>query len=357
MLKSGVYAIVCVPTGQSYVGTATSLDHRSRSHLRKLIKGVHNNGLMQESFNKYGIENFDFVILEECTIAELLQRERFWVEELDSINTGFNAPQLGSNGFLTHGLSNSRVYKSWDSMIQRCTNENSPDYPRYGGKGITVCERWRSFENFYADMGDRPVGTTIDRYPIKLGNYEPGNCRWATGSQQQKNKENSINITHEGITKSVVDWADEKGMPRDLLRMRYYAGMVGNELFAPSYSRYKGDVAGKKRKRIETRHDLHRFPHEGKMLTINELVDITGIPRRTLSQRLLKYQMPLEKALQTSPLKKGKVGPRKGHQMMTAFGKTQSLTAWAKEYKIPLSTLRNRIFRAKMLPEDSLTKK
>lgn len=74
-------------------------------------------------------------------------------------------------------------------MIQRCANPNAHAYDRYGGRGIKVCARWLdSFEAFRADMGERPKGRTLDRFPDPDGNYEPGNCRWATWSEQQKNK-------------------------------------------------------------------------------------------------------------------------------------------------------------------------
>lgn len=85
----------------------------------------------------------------------------------------------------------SPTYRSWDKMIQRCTNPNDAHYSYYGGRGITVCERWRKFENFLADMGERPIGPgrgfTLDRYPNKNGNYEPDNCRWATWTEQMNN--------------------------------------------------------------------------------------------------------------------------------------------------------------------------
>lgn len=73
-------------------------------------------------------------------------------------------------------------------MIQRATNPKNTNWHHYGGRGITVCDRWRVFDNFLADMGERPEGKTIDRYPDNDGNYEPGNCRWATPSEQQRNK-------------------------------------------------------------------------------------------------------------------------------------------------------------------------
>ncbi len=80
-----------------------------------------------------------------------------------------------------------RTYKSWISMRQRCRNANAPNFASYGGRGIAVCARWDSFELFLADMGPRPEGMSIDRIDVD-GNYEPGNCRWATPKQQQANR-------------------------------------------------------------------------------------------------------------------------------------------------------------------------
>jgi hypothetical protein len=83
------------------------------------------------------------------------------------------------------------TYHSWRSMIQRCTNPKRHNYKWYGARGVTVCERWRmSFDAFLADMGDRPKGTTLDRFPNKEGNYEPGNCRWASQREQMRNSRN-----------------------------------------------------------------------------------------------------------------------------------------------------------------------
>ena len=91
-----------------------------------------------------------------------------------------------------HGKYHSRIYSIWRNMITRCTNSNHEKYHNYGGRGITVCERWKIFENFYKDMGDPPDGLTIDRINVN-GNYELGNCRWATKFEQEQNKRKKIN--------------------------------------------------------------------------------------------------------------------------------------------------------------------
>ncbi len=80
------------------------------------------------------------------------------------------------------------TYSSWATMRNRCTNPKNKDYPRYGAVGISVCSRWHDFTNFLADMGARPAGTSIDRYPDPYGNYEPSNCRWGTPKQQANNR-------------------------------------------------------------------------------------------------------------------------------------------------------------------------
>lgn len=123
-----------------------------------------------------------------------------------------------------HGKHNSPTYKSWQSMRTRCLNPNDSHHARYGAVGIVVCERWHDFRNFYADMGERPIGMTLDRFPNKLGNYEPSNCRWATMTEQENNKTNNVVVDAEGESRTVMEWSRVKGIYYHTLLKRLQAG-------------------------------------------------------------------------------------------------------------------------------------
>lgn len=94
----------------------------------------------------------------------------------------------------TEFWSQKEAYKRWSRMKERCLYKSSTSYKYYGGAGVKICEQWLYFPNFYRDMGECPEGMSIDRYPDPDGNYEPGNCRWATPKEQANNKRRSIRV-------------------------------------------------------------------------------------------------------------------------------------------------------------------
>lgn len=134
----------------------------------------------------------------------------------------FIAKKLKQGLARKHGMYGSKTYKSWESMIQRCTSKNGPSYDIYGGRGIKVCERWGKFENFYADMGDRPVGKTLDRWPDKNGNYELSNCRWATKKEQSNNISTNRFALYRGESMTARQISDLTGVEYGLLRERIF---------------------------------------------------------------------------------------------------------------------------------------
>lgn len=118
------------------------------------------------------------------------------------------------------GKQPTRTYKSWNGMLNRCRNVNDLPHKRmYIDKSIKVCERWRKFENFFKDMGERPKGKTLDRINGK-GNYEPSNCRWATIKEQADNRGNLI--TYNGNTMNVTQWSNFLGISRVALSSRIH---------------------------------------------------------------------------------------------------------------------------------------
>lgn len=131
---------------------------------------------------------------------------------------------------VTHGLSmlsdGSKVnplYHVWKGMHRRCYSENDEKYPIYGARGIRVCERWHSLENFLEDMSPRPEGTTLDRKDVN-GDYSPDNCRWATAKQQANNTRTNRQVTLRGETHTLMEWAEKLGMGWATLRARLEAG-------------------------------------------------------------------------------------------------------------------------------------
>jgi len=137
-----------------------------------------------------------------------------------------------------HGKVRTRAWYTWTGMKDRCNNPNHSEYANYGGRGITVCEKWDSFQAFYADMGERPVGMVIERVDNNAG-YFPGNCRWTTRSENMRNRRNTRAITAHGKTQSMAAWEEELGLARQTINRRLARGctieqalLVGEVVYA-----------------------------------------------------------------------------------------------------------------------------
>lgn len=132
----------------------------------------------------------------------------------------------------THGLSGTTEYCIYQGAIQRCYNKNNPQYIDYGGRGITVCDEWlHSFETFLKDMGNRPSKKhSIDRINNE-GNYELGNCRWATSTEQAKNRRSNIMITYKGETLCMMDWSEKLDIKYITLHQRFKNGWSTEKAF------------------------------------------------------------------------------------------------------------------------------
>ena len=124
-----------------------------------------------------------------------------------------------------HGMSGTPEFTSWASLKGRCCNPNNPSFKRYGGRGITVCERWlESFDNFYKDMGPRPsLKHSLDRIDVN-GNYEPSNCRWATQKEQCRNTSANTIVTYNGKSQCAAAWEEELGFGRGRISHRLACG-------------------------------------------------------------------------------------------------------------------------------------
>ena len=118
-------------------------------------------------------------------------------------------------------------------MIGRCTNPRASFFERYGGRGISVCERWRTFDNFIADMGRKPgPHYSIDRIDND-GNYEPANCRWATEREQKRNTRRTVMMSVGGRTMCMKDWCRELGLTQGCVRSRLARGMTAEQALSP----------------------------------------------------------------------------------------------------------------------------
>lgn len=166
---------------------------------------------------------------------QLGEHDSFWICQCDcghKDRAGASALKSGKGRCgkcrrMTHGQASrgreSPEYSSWRAMMERCYNSKHEAYERYAGRGIVVCERWHSVLNFMADMPPRPSGFTLERKD-NSGNYEPGNCEWATRKTQARNRRNNKLLTWRGHTQPVSVWAEELGLEPDTLSIRLRKG-------------------------------------------------------------------------------------------------------------------------------------
>ena len=183
----------------------------------------------------------------------------------------------------THGMTGTPEWFAWRNMRNRCGRPEIRDYASYGGRGITVCERWRSFENFYADMGPRPSPKhSLDRMDVN-GNYEPSNCRWATAHEQQVNTRKNVPVTYQGETHTIGEWAYRYGIDRSTLRHRLHIGWDMKRALTASVE----DQTGVK------------YTYMGKTQSISAWAKEFGLSRYVLKHRIQRSKWPIEKALTT----------------------------------------------------------
>ncbi len=191
--------------------------------------------------------------------------------------------------FFKHGATTnretSREYRSWQEMEKRCLCTTSRRYSDYGGRGITVCERWLDFPAFLEDMGPCPEGRSLDRIDNTAG-YGPGNCRWATVKEQNRNQRSNIWTTFDGNPTKVVDLADRFGLNLKLLRTRILReGMSGDDAVRDMLER-------------PPKQRTRRFVElGGRRMTLTEASEILGVSRTTVYDAAVNNEVPFSEWL------------------------------------------------------------
>lgn len=195
-----------------------------------------------------------------------------------------SCPHLkGNKRGITHGMSRTATWMSWNSMKSRCNNKNASNFRIYGGRGIKICKRWNKFENFYKDMGERPEGKFLDRIDCN-GNYKPSNCRWATAKENGRNRRRKILMKFKGKKMMACQIAEELGnITQNALLYRYSKNPNDPNLFGPPRDRFR------------------KIRFKGKSLTIWFWAKETGIGYATLLYRINKRKWPIHKALSLKP--------------------------------------------------------
>jgi hypothetical protein len=179
----------------------------------------------------------------------------------------------------THGLSKTRAYKSWQNARARCSNPNNKDYHHYGERGIAMSEAWaKNFGVFYAEMGECPVGYSLERIDVEKG-YVSGNCKWIPKREQNNNKRTNHLITYRGETKPMSVWAKQFGIPQRTVWDRMQYGWSLDRVFS------------------NEKHSIRRkITCDGKTMCVMDWSRLVGIGESTIRRRI-NLGWPIEKAL------------------------------------------------------------
>ena len=183
-----------------------------------------------------------------------------------------------------HGLSKSNIYVTWRNMLLRCQKETDPHYKNYGGRGIKVCERWQTFENFYEDMGDKPTQEHSIERINNSGDYEPGNCRWATLKEQANNRRSNHIVTYQGNEVTLMELANITGINHQTLWNR----IVLKHMDVAAATALPIKVFEKKQK---------FFTYKGETKTVAQWAAEYGMSMQTLWHRLFMHKWTIEEAL------------------------------------------------------------
>jgi len=188
---------------------------------REDITGKKFNYLTAVKFVEYNKQSHNCMWLFKCDCGNEIILNKANVKNGHTKSCGCYNAKVAADRLRTHGMKQTKEYRTWGNMKKRCLNPNDKNYKKYGGRGITVCKNWEdSFEEFFKDMGYAPTPKhTIDRINNN-GIYEAANCRWATQKEQNRNYSRNINITINDETHCLKEWCEIYNKPYDLVRQR-----------------------------------------------------------------------------------------------------------------------------------------
>lgn len=236
------------------------------------IRNVDYTGRVYGDFKVLGRGNIKDHWVFECKCGKILTRSIYAVVSEKRYWCNNHQGSLRSRNKSTHA--------SWAGMISRCTNPKNASYESYGGRGITVCEEWLTFEGFLADMGAKPAGLTLERINVNIG-YSKQNCSWVTPADQNRNKQYHKMVTYGGATKPLFRWVGELGLNYYTVHSRLYKGCTAEEaLFGTRPRKSKGN----------SRHERHKndlmslMPHGGNWYSREMLAQQSGKDRETVRE-------------------------------------------------------------------------